>query len=292
MKIAIHGKVFSSETESIVADLLSRLASENAQLIISDKFRKILSEKGILPNDASEFSHQNPFSEADIMITLGGDGTLLDAVTYIGEKQTPILGINTGTLGFLATTAKDTVNDALNHIFSGDYSFEQRTMLSLKTKEPLFNNKNFALNDFTILKKDSSSMIVVRTYVNGVYLNAYWADGLIVSTPTGSTGYSLSCGGPLVLPQSKNFVLTPVSPHNLTARPMVVNDDAEISFEIGSRRDDNFLISLDSRVETIDSSIELSIVKEKFYTRLIKLPFYNYFDTLRQKLNWGIDVRN
>lgn len=291
MKIAIHGKEFSADSEQIVRDLLEKLKQKKITLFISDKFQKILNTKGITLENSRVFSYQKPYDQADAMITLGGDGTLLDAVTYIGNKQTPILGINTGRLGFLATTAKDAIDKALDQLFEENYTYDDRTMLCLKTSKSLFNDKTYALNDFTILKKDSSSMIVVRTYINGEFLNAYWADGLIVSSPTGSTGYSLSCGGPLVLPQSKNFVITPVSPHNLTARPIVVDDDAEISFKIEGRND-SFLISLDSRVESIDSSVKLSIIKETFCTRLIKLPFDNYFDTLRQKLNWGIDIRN
>lgn len=291
MKVAIHGKEFSTDSEQIVRDLLLKLKLKETTLYISDKFQKILNLKGIVVENSQVFSYQNPYEQADAMITLGGDGTLLDAVTYIGDKQTPILGINTGRLGFLATTAKDAIDKALDQLFEKNYTYDDRTMLCLKSNKSLFNDKTYALNDFTILKKDSSSMIVVRTFINGEFLNAYWADGLIVSSPTGSTGYSLSCGGPLVLPQSKNFVITPVSPHNLTARPIVVDDDSEISFKIEGRND-SFLISLDSRVESIDSSVKLSIVKETFCTRLIKLPFDNYFDTLRQKLNWGIDIRN
>jgi len=291
MKIAIHGKDFSSDTEKIVMAILKRLQDENCSLYLSDKFHKILKSKSIQIENSQIFSHQNPYDKADDLITLGGDGTLLDAVTYIGNKETPILGINTGRMGFLATTAKEETDQALNNLFSGNYTFDDRTMIRLKTNKPLFDDKSFALNDFTILKKDSSSMIVVRTFIDDQFLNAYWADGLIVSTPTGSTGYSLSCGGPLVLPQSKNFVITPVSPHNLTARPIVVDDDAKISFIIEGRND-SFLISLDSRVESIDSSFTLTIVKEKFSARLIRLPSDNYFDTLRKKLNWGVDIRN
>lgn len=291
MKVAIHGKDFSSDTENIVMAILKRLQDENCSLFLSDKFHQILVDKSIRIENVQIFSHQNPYDNADALITLGGDGTLLDAVTYIGNKETPILGINTGRMGFLATTAKDETDQALNNLLSGNFNFDDRTMICLKTNKPLFDNKSFALNDFTILKKDSSSMIVVRTFIDDQFLNAYWADGLIVSTPTGSTGYSLSCGGPLVLPQSKNFVITPVSPHNLTARPIVVDDDARISFTIEGRND-SFIISLDSRVEIIDSSFTLTIIKEKFSTRLIRLPSDNYFDTLRKKLNWGVDIRN
>ena len=290
LNIAIHGKEFSADTIPVISGLLENLKSRDVSISVSDKFRAILRDKNI-QIESREFSDSKTLQDADVMITLGGDGTLLDAVTYIEDKEIPILGINTGTLGFLANTAKDSVNSALNHLFDGTYTYDDRAMLCLKSNKSLFSGKTYALNDFTILKKDTSSMIVVRVYINGDFLNAYWADGLIVSTPTGSTGYSLSCGGPLILPQSKNFVLTPVSPHNLTARPMVVGDDKHVTFEIESRTD-SFLISLDSRVESIDSSYDLMIVKERFNTRLIKLPFNNYFDTLRQKLNWGVDARN
>lgn len=291
MRIAIHGKAFAGDTKNIIKKLFADLLSKGGELSISEKFNEILRDHELSLGEENTYSCDRPIQQADMMITLGGDGTLLDAVTYIGEKEIPILGINTGTLGFLATTAKDATQEALDQLFSGNYTFDDRIMIGLKTDLPIFQNKAFALNDFTILKKDSSSMIVVHAFINGEFLNSYWADGLIVSTPTGSTGYSLSCGGPLISPQSRNFVLTPVSPHNLTARPMVVDDDSEISFKIEGRNN-NFLVSLDSRVETIDNSAHISVVKEKFCTRLIKLPSYSYFDTLRQKLNWGVDIRN
>lgn len=291
MKIAVHGKKFSESTGHLVKEVLETLKARSAEVLISDAFRAILQQRGFEFDGYTSYTPGQTLNNVDALITLGGDGTLLDAVMHIGNTQIPVLGINTGTLGFLATTAKENAKESLGHLFDGNYTFDDRAMLCLKTNRELFGGRTFALNDFTIVKKDSSSMIVVNTYVNGEFLNAYWADGLIVATPTGSTGYSLSCGGPLILPQSNNFVITPVSPHNLTARPMVVNDNSEISIKIGGRNK-NFLVSLDSRVETIDDTVELTLVKEKFSTRLIKLPGNSIFDTLRQKLNWGLDIRN
>lgn len=291
MRIAVHGKNFSDPIGLLVQLALETIKKNSEEVLISAPFANIIHEKGLDFEGFGEYTPGQNLNGVDALITLGGDGTLLTAVTHVGRSHIPILGINTGTMGFLATTAKENISQSLGHLFKGNYTFDDRAMLSLKTNKELFDNKSFALNDFTIVKKDSSSMIVVNTYINGEFLNAYWADGLIVATPTGSTGYSLSCGGPLILPQSKNFVITPVSPHNLTARPMVVNDDCEISFKIAGRNK-NFLVSLDSRIETIDDSFELSIVKEHFPTRLIKLPEYDMFDTLRQKLNWGLDIRN
>jgi NAD+ kinase len=222
---------------------------------------------------------------------LGGDGTLLESVTYIGKAETPILGINTGRLGFLATISREDVEKSLDELLNNNFTIDSRSLLRLVSTPKLFGNLNFALNDFTIMKKDTSSMITVHVHVDGELLNSYWSDGIIVSTPTGSTGYSLSCGGPLVHPKSESFVITAVSPHNLGTRPIVLANDAELSFHIEGRSK-KYLVSLDSRFETVDESVKLRIKKEKFRVKLIRLSSQNYFNTLRQKLNWGIDVRN
>jgi NAD+ kinase len=227
----------------------------------------------------------------DFVISVGGDGTLLDAVSLVGELEIPILGFNTGRLGFLATVSKENIAEAIQNLSNGNYQLESRSLISLHCARRLFNGINFGLNEFTIHKRDTSSMITVHTYIDGKYLNSYWADGLIVSTPTGSTGYSLSCGGPLITPGAKNFVITPVSPHNLNVRPIIVSDESEISFEIEGRSD-KFLISLDSRSTTISSDMKLIVKKASFSAKLVKLPHYHFFDTLRQKLNWGLDMRN
>ena len=231
------------------------------------------------------------FDGLDFFLSIGGDGTLLDSVCVVGKKEVPILGLNTGRLGFLANVATDKIGEAIEELAKGNYQIESRILLSLTSSKKLFHGVNFALNEFTIHKMDTSSMITVHTYINGKYLNSYWADGLIVATPTGSTGYSLSCGGPLITPGAKNFVITPVSPHNLNVRPIIVSDEAEISFEIEGRTD-KFMISLDSRSTSIASEVKLSVKKEAFSAKLVKLPNYHFFDTLRQKLNWGLDLRN
>jgi NAD+ kinase len=225
------------------------------------------------------------------MFALGGDGTILDAVTHIGANQLPIVGVNIGRLGFLATVRNDELDQALQSIKDNKYFLDKRALLRLDEPEGLFDGVPYALNDFTILKSDTSSMITVHTYVDNAFLNSYWADGLIISTPTGSTGYSLSCGGPLVIPNSHNFIINPVSPHNLNVRPMVVSDDSELRFEVDTRNE-NVLVTLDSRSVTVPSSTKFTVRKEKFSACLVKFEGYHPFETLRQKLYWGQDARN
>ena len=212
-------------------------------------------------------------------------------MTHVGKTEVPILGINTGRLGFLATISREETEFALNKVLNGAYILDPRATLRLHSSQEIFGKLNFGLNDFTVVKKDTSSMITIHTYIDGEFLNSYWADGIIVSTPTGSTGYSLSCGGPLIFPRSGNFVITPISPHNLTVRPIVVSDSSEISFEVEGRGK-KYLVSLDSRIATVDSSVKLKITKAGFKVNLIQLEGHHYFKTLRQKLNWGLDIRN
>ena len=291
MNIGIHGKDFGPEGKDFIQSVFSILEGWNCHVHISSDYLPLVERQGLKLPAYEVFRYKSDLSYLDVMLTLGGDGTLLEAVTYIAGSDVPILGINTGRLGFLATTSKESINEALKCLQDQDYEFDERTLLHLDSNANLFDGLNFSLNDFTILKKDTTSMIVVNTFINGEFLNSYWADGIIVSSPTGSTGYSISCGGPLVLPQSDNFIITPVSPHNLTVRPIVVPDSSELSFTVEGRSN-SFLISLDSRIETVDNSIRLTVTKEKFKIRLIKLKENNYFKTLRQKLNWGLDVRN
>ena len=243
------------------------------------------------PGNVEVFKKGENISNLDFMFSIGGDGTFLDTITYVGRYEVPVLGINTGRLGFLASTTQEAFDEAIQKIYNKEYEFEMRSLIHFDANQDFFNGLNFGLNEFAILKKDISSMIVVHTYINGEYLNSYWADGIIVATPTGSTGYSLSCGGPFVLPQSNNFIITPISAHNLNIRPMVVSDDAIISFEVEARVD-NFLASLDSRSRTIDVSSKIAVRKENFYAKIVKLDGLTFFDTLRQKLHWGLDVRN
>ncbi len=227
----------------------------------------------------------------DCMITLGGDGTILGAVTLIGSLQLPILGINLGRLGFLSSVESHMIDDAVDKLVSGHYRIESRSMLFLQSEPDLFANTPFALNDFTLHKRDTSSMITIHTYIDGQYLTSYWADGVIIATPTGSTGYSLSCGGPIVFPTARNIIITPVAPHNLNVRPLVVDDASVLSFELEGRSK-YFLCTLDSRYEAITTKHKIAIKRNSFDTRLIILNGHNYLNTLREKLSWGADQRN
>lgn len=291
MRIGIHGKDFQQKSSRFIERLLDYLLHYQAEIWVSDKFLKQVRSSRIQEYKLKSFSHEEHLRPLDFFFSLGGDGTLLESVTYVGKSETPILGINTGRLGFLATTSRDETEKSLDALFKGNYTIDSRTVLKFISTPKLFGKLNFALNDFTIMKKDTSSMITVHVFVDGQLLNSYWSDGIIVATPTGSTGYSLSCGGPLVFPQSESFVITPVSPHNLGTRPIVISDSSEITFQIEGRSK-KYLISLDSRFETIDDTVKLKIKKERFKVKLVQLPGQHYFQTLRQKLNWGLDVRN
>jgi NAD+ kinase len=291
MNIVIHGIGFQNEFVPFIDQLFQILKDKRIGFSLTESFAKSLKKIEFDTRGFHVLSKKPSFSEVDFIISVGGDGTLLDTVCLVGKSEIPIIGINTGRLGFLATVAKEDIEKAINGFMEGSYSVESRSLLSLESDHVLFNGLNFGLNEFTIHKRDTSSMITVHTYINGQYLNSYWADGLIVATPTGSTGYSLSCGGPLITPGARNFVITPVSPHNLNVRPIVVSDESEISFEIEGRSE-KFLISLDSRSTAIDASIKLRVKKAEFSAKLVKFADYNYFDTLRHKLNWGFDMRN
>lgn len=292
MKIAVHGRSFSDDTLPYIQQMFDYLKKHKVKMQLYLPFYTFLKKKGIeIDKKATFYSDRSELQKADFVFSVGGDGTLLETVTYVREREIPILGINAGRLGFLATTQREKIIEAIDCLLNKEFRFDDRILIKCESEEDLFNGINFGLNEFTILKKDSSSMIVVHTYIDGEYLNSYWADGLIVSTPTGSTGYSLSCGGPLVLPQSNNFIIAPVSPHNLNVRPMVVSDSCEISFEIEGRSK-NVLVTLDSRSKTVPTSIKLKVKKEDFKARLVEVKDYNFLQTLREKLNWGLDLRN
>ncbi|MEQ8426140.1 MAG: NAD kinase [Cyclobacteriaceae bacterium] len=291
MQIGIHGKEVKGQQIKFIENLLATLRDNKADVAISSRFLKYLKPTRFSKFKFDSFELGDNLKGLDAFISLGGDGTLLDSITYLGKTETPIMGINTGRMGFLATISRDETEKALVHLFDGTFQTDARTVIALESDKKLFQGLNFALNDFTIIKKDTSSMINIHVFVDNELLNSYWADGIIVSTPTGSTGYSLSCGGPLLYPRSESFVITPVSPHNLTARPIVISDNSEISFHIEGRSK-KFLVSLDSRVESIDWSVNLKVKKAKFKVHLIQMPGQHYFKTLRQKLNWGLDIRN
>ncbi|MBC7450161.1 MAG: NAD kinase [Cytophagales bacterium] len=292
MIFALHGRPFNEDNIPYVQHLLNYLQKKEISLVINEAFIQYLEQTSIvLPKEYTSFKTKEDLSRPDLMLSIGGDGTLLEAATFVGQKEIPLIGINTGRLGFLATTPREEIESSVNELIAKDYKISERTLIKLVSDEDLFEGLNFAMNEFALIKRDSSSMITVHTYIDGEFLNSYWADGLIVSTPTGSTGYSLSCGGPLVHPKTENFIITPLSPHNLNVRPMLVPDSCHISFEIEGRNQ-NFLISLDSRSKIVSSNIKLSVKKESFKVKLVELKNYNYFKTLRTKLNWGQDARN
>lgn len=291
MRIGIHGKEAKGIQLKFIESVFSMLVDRKAEIRVSARFLKYLKPSRFGQYKLGSFDQGDNLKGLDAFISLGGDGTLLDSITYIGKNETPIMGINTGRMGFLATISRDETESAIDHLFKSTYHIDSRVVIALVSDKELFGGITYALNDFTIIKKDTSSMINVHVFVDNELLNSYWADGIIVSTPTGSTGYSLSCGGPLLYPRSESFVITPVSPHNLTARPIVISDNSEITFHIEGRAK-KFLISLDSRVEAIDGSFNLKVKKAKFKVHLIQMPGQHYFKTLRQKLNWGLDIRN
>lgn len=291
MKIVLHGINFSKEFIPYIEQLIQELYLVNFSIYFTESFSKSLKKQGVKSIDAPMVISREELQDTDFLISVGGDGTLLDAVSLVGSLEIPIIGFNTGRLGFLATVAKENISAAIKELSEGKYKLEKRALVCIESSKPLFKGLNFGLNEFTIHKRDTSSMIIVHTYIDGQYLNSYWADGLIVATPTGSTGYSLSCGGPLITPGAKNFVITPVSPHNLNVRPIIVSDDSEITFTIEGRSE-KFLVSLDSRSTAIDASYQLKLRKAHFSAILVKFSGYAYFDTLRQKLNWGFDLRN
>jgi len=291
MRIGIHGKDFTRQSAPFIENIFKVLSQHRVDVYVSSPFKKSLKHAAFKKFKFKTYEPGESLKDLKCLLSVGGDGTLLQSVTHIGNTGTPILGINTGRLGFLATISLEETENALKRIIEGAYSLDKRTILQLHSNKEIFGKQNYALNDFTLVKKDTSSMITIHTFVDGEFLNSYWADGIIVSTPTGSTGYSLSCGGPLIFPYSGNFVVTPVSPHNLTVRPIVVSDTSEISFEVEGRSK-KFLVSLDSRIATVDSSVKLRVVKGDFNVNLIQLEGHHYFKTLRQKLNWGLDIRN
>lgn len=294
MKIAIHGREFPVGSNDYVQQVFDELNRHRINVQTSSSFLKILKEANINVGESSVYEGHQQLGEADFMFSLGGDGTLLEAVGLAGKHETPILGINFGRLGFLASVQPEEIEQALNQLINGNFTLDERTLLHATSDVELFDaGTNFALNEVAISKTDTSSMIIIHAYINGEFLNSYWADGLMVATATGSTGYSLSCGGPLVMPHSANFIITPICPHNLFVRPMIVSDNCTITLRVESRSK-NFLVSMDSRAKVItnDEDITVEVKKGGFNARLVTLEGGDFLTTLRQKLGWGKDVRN
>jgi NAD+ kinase len=287
----VYGRPVSGSQLSFAESVLSILEANKCNVFIHRPYFEYLKKHTAINNYNLFEAYDEIKGNIDFLFSIGGDGTLLDTILLVKDSNIPIVGVNAGRLGFLSSVSKDNLPIAVESLVKGHYGVEARTLLRLESNHPLFENENIALNDFTLLKKETSSMITIHTYLNGEYLNSYWADGLIISTPTGSTGYSLSCGGPIVVPQSESFLITPISPHNLNVRPIVVSDKNVISLEVEGRGQ-FFMATLDSRSTTIDSTYQLAIRKESYFINLVRLSNENFLNTLRNKLNWGLDKRN
>lgn len=292
MLVAIYGRKLKQEVKEGVELLFKLFKEKDIDVIVYKPFYNHLKASlGIKLNTKTFLKKEDVKDDVEFVFSLGGDGTILDTVSWVGENEIPIVGINMGRLGFLASISLDKIPELVEAIQNGTYVIDKRSMLTVEANAPLFKDSPFALNEFTIQRSDTSSMITVHTYLNGQHLNSYWADGLIISTATGSTGYSLSCGGPIIYPNNDNFIITPVAPHNLNVRPLVVSDDVVLSFQIEGRTK-KFLATLDSRVETIDNTFEIAVKKAPFQAHMVRLNDMNFLNAIKEKLNWGEDLRN
>jgi NAD+ kinase len=293
MKIAIYGQSADKISKNIFLELLNISKSENILLLIEEKYNSVLLKKVNIDHNHGVFSTHNELdSTVDLMITIGGDGTLLRSITFVRDLGIPIIGINTGRLGFLATLNQELLNTELKKILKGEFNVEERSLLEVNIdNNDNFSDFNFALNEVSVGRKNTTSMIEIKTTLNGEYLNTYWADGLIVSTPTGSTGYSLSCGGPIMTPSSQTFSITPIAPHNLNARPLVISDEIKIELSVEGR-EESHLLSLDSRINSLKNNIKIKIKKANYKIKLASFKNNSFYKTLRSKLLWGEDRRN
>ncbi|MCX6283346.1 MAG: NAD kinase [Bacteroidetes bacterium] len=292
MKFAVYGKHLAEAVLPLLQTLVDKLEPAGGPLYFYEPFFRSVGEKLKFNSEPVLFNNQSGIQgHADILFSIGGDGTMLDAVTMVGNSGILITGINLGRLGFLSSISTEQIIPALDAILVSDYKLDQRTLLKLETSNGLFRPVNFALNEITVYKAKPMSMLTIQTWVNGDFLNSYWADGLIVSTPTGSTAYSLSCTGPIIAPDAGSFVITPIASHNLTVRPVVLRDDVEIRILVGGENT-SFFVSMDSRIQEVHNPLELLIRKADFRISLLRLRDASFFNTLRDKLNWGLDVRN
>ncbi len=294
MKVGIYGQYYKGEAVSYIEVLLKTLAQKNIEVIIEKNFYNLIKANNFPEKEYQTFSDYTDLDNSfEVMLTVGGDGTFLRAVTYVRDLNIPVLGVNIGRLGFLATIQKENIPEAINLLVAKQYKIDERSLLTVTTskKNNDLSEINFALNEISVSRRNTTSMVTVETYLDDEYLTSYWADGLIVATPTGSTGYSLSCGGPVITPNTKSLVLTPIAPHNLNARPLVIPDNTSIKLKIIAR-EKQALLSLDSRITTVDNNTEIFIKKVPFTLKTIQLSQQTFLKTLREKLLWGEDKRN
>ncbi|NNC96387.1 MAG: NAD kinase [Chitinophagales bacterium] len=293
MKVAVYGRSSNEKVLNFLINLLGKLEDLNIDYTLYEPFYKHFKDhNALITHDPEVFNtHMEIRKDVDYIFSLGGDGTLLHTLEFVNDSGIPILGINLGRLGFLSSITTDELDLAMQAILKGNYVIEKKSLLSLTCNKEIFKSTPYAMNEFTIQRKDTFTMITVHTFINGELLNTYWADGVIIATPTGSTGYSLSCNGPIIYPNCNNFVVTPVAPHNLYVRPIVVPDDVVISFEVEGRND-SFYATLDSRKEVIDSSYQIAVKKASFTANLLRLNDASFLNAIRDKLMWGQDQRN
>ena len=289
MKVAILGKNFKSEPTEYITKIIPLLEKKKVSVFLELEYFKSLN--GFISESVSSFKELD--KSFDLLISIGGDGTILKAITFVKDLSIPIIGVNTGRLGFLAKIQIENIEQVIEEIILKNYSVSERTLIEVSTSETnqQLSKLNFALNEITLSRKNTTSMISIDTKLDNKHLNSYWADGLIISTPTGSTGYSLSCGGPIIMPEAENLIINPIAPHNLNARPLIIPDNTEIKIKVNGREDE-FLISLDSRITTLSNSTEVIIKKSRFKIKMIELENESFLITLREKLMWGKDKRN
>ena len=288
-KIGIHGKKIDEQSIDQINSLLTFLSNHHIEVKITNYCKS--QNPGLKKFAKYESLIKENLHTIEMLISLGGDGTILHSVNFIESLAIPILGINTGKLGFLSTISKDKIIHTIDSILKKDFNIEQRSLLQINVKNDFLKNDNFALNEFSILKRETSSMIVVKAYLNNDYLTTYWADGLMVATPTGSTAYNLSCGGPILMPKSKNLIITPINPHNLNMRPLIIPENDKLSFTV-ENDNKNYLLSLDSRSYTVGGNLLIEVIKAPFTANLIKVRGENFIQTLKNKLYWSSDIRN
>ena len=288
-KFVLFGNIYQAKKSAHVLRLLSILGKYQAEVYIEKEFHQFLTKEQKMDIHSANVFDRNDF-DADMVLSMGGDGTFLKAASYVGNKNIPILGINTGRLGFLADVSPEEMEETFEDIYKGNYKIEDRSVLQVTSEGQPLKGNACGLNEIAVLKRDSSSMIAIHTSINGAYLTTYQADGLVIATPTGSTAYSLSVGGPVIVPHSNTIAITPVAPHSLNVRPIVINDDWEITLDVESRSH-NYLIAIDGRSETCREGTRLTIRKADYYIKVVKRPSHVFFHTLRDKMMWGADGR-
>ena len=290
MKIALFGKTIAPENGEYIRQLFEKLSDNQVEMTVYRPFADIVT--AFVP-DSVKYSVFNSHADlnADLLFSIGGDGTILDTVPFVLDSGMPVVGINMGRLGFLSSLSKNEIGQAVDSVLSGDYTVEQRTLLELVSPQNVFGDVRYALNELNVIRNPEHSLLAIKVFVDDVYLNTYWGDGILLATPTGSTAYSLSAGGPIIAPNAKNFVITPIATHNLTVRPVVIPDDSVVRIQVEGR-EKRFVFSMDSRSCNLDTSAQLEVRKASFCLNLVRMRNEDFFGTIRNKLMWGKDNRN